>query len=148
MKIVTPRPEPPMSTPLRPAQPSDVHEIAQFDEFNGDRLREVEAGTCFVAVRAGQVIAYVSYDPRGLLGQPLLTCLCVREEFRRQGIATSLVRRVQSQASGRKLLSSTEDWCTGTQRILESLGWKKVGEIAGVNKDGSSEWFYSVELDR
>ncbi|MGM9486994.1 GNAT family N-acetyltransferase [Ideonella sp. YS5] len=138
--------DPSMPIRLRPAQPSDIAEIQEFDEFNGDRLREVEAGTCFVAVSAGKVIAYASYEPRGLLGQPLLTYLCVCDEFRRQGIATSLVSLVQSQASGRKLLSSTEDWCAGTQRIFEHLGWQKVGEIAGVNKDGSSEWFYAVDL--
>ena len=125
---------------------ADAAEIAGFDEFNGDRLREVEAGTCFVAISRGQVVAYASYEPRGLLGQPLLTYLCVHKPYRRQGIATSLVGLIQSQASGRKLLSSTEDWCTGTQRIFENLGWKKVGEIAGVNKDGSSEWFYAVDL--
>jgi GNAT superfamily N-acetyltransferase len=138
--------DPSTAIELRPAQPSDVAEIAEFDEFNGDRLREVEAGTCFVAVSTGKVVGYASYEQRGLLGQPLLTCLCVREAFRRQGIAMSLVSLVQSHASGRKLLSSTEDWCTATQRIFEHLGWQKVGEIAGVNKDGSSEWFYAVDL--
>jgi GNAT superfamily N-acetyltransferase len=135
-----------MAIELRLAQAADVAEISEFDEFNGDRLREVEAGTCFVAVGTGKVLGYASYEPRGLLGQPLLTYLCVQDAHRRQGIATSLVRLVQSRASGRKLLSSTEDWCLGTQRIFERLGWQKVGEIAGVNKDGSSEWFYAVDL--
>ena len=120
-----------MTIELRLAQAADVAEISEFDEFNGDRLREVEAGTCFVAVSMGKVVGYASYEPRGLLGQPLLTFLCVRDSLRRQGIATSLVSLVQSRASGRKLLSSTEDWCVGTQRIFEHLGWQKVGEIAG-----------------
>jgi GNAT superfamily N-acetyltransferase len=136
-----------MEIQTRAALSSDVEAIAAFDEFNGSRLREAEAGTCFVAVHQDQVIAYASYEPRGLLGQPLLTYLCVRQEFRRQGIATSLVRLVQSVATGRKLLSSTEDWCTGTQRIFENLGWKRVGQISEINKDGSSELFYAVALD-
>ncbi|WP_200228856.1 hypothetical protein [Rubrivivax gelatinosus] len=66
-----------MTIETRPAWPSDVEAIARFDEFNGDRLREIEAGTCFVALSDGRVVAYASYEPRGLLGQPLLTYLCV-----------------------------------------------------------------------
>ncbi|MBZ8140044.1 hypothetical protein CLD22_09060 [Rubrivivax gelatinosus] len=135
-----------MTIETRPAWPSDAEAIARFDEFNGDRLREIEAGTCFVALSDGRVVAYASYEPRGLLGQPLLTYLCVCADSRRQGIATQLVKLVQSRAAGRKLLSSTEDWCVGTQRIFERLGWERVGEISGVNKDGSSEWFYAVDL--
>jgi GNAT superfamily N-acetyltransferase len=135
-----------MTIQTRLAQPSDSDTIATFDEFNGSRLREIEAGTCFVALSHDAVVAYASYEPRGLLGQPLLTYLCVRQEFRRQGIATLLVQLIQSRATGRKLQSSTEDWCVGTQRIFEGLGWKKIGEISEVNKDGSSEWFYAVNL--
>jgi GNAT superfamily N-acetyltransferase len=86
------------------ARPVDVATLATFDEFNGDRLREVEAGTCFVAVHQDQVVAYASYEPRGLLGQPLLTYLCVSKPYRRQGIGTALVKLVQSRATGRKLL--------------------------------------------
>ena len=88
---------PSMPIRLRPAQPSDIARIAEFDEFNGDRLREVEAGTCFVAVSAGKVIAFASYEPRGLLGQPLLTNLCVHDEFRRHDrrLLTSPAARLQ-----------------------------------------------------
>lgn len=136
-----------MNESTRVAVPGDVSAIAAFDEFNGDRLREVEAGTCFVAVHQDEVVAYASYEPRGLLGQPLLTYLCVHPSHRRQGIGTALVKQIQSVATGRKLLSSAEDWCTGTQRIYEGLGWKKVGQIAEINKDGSSEWFYAISLD-
>jgi GNAT superfamily N-acetyltransferase len=135
-----------MPYPTRPALPGDIVAIVAFDEFNGSRLREIEAGTCFVAVHQDQVVAYASYEPRGLLGQPLLTYLCVSKPYRRQGIGTALVKLVQSRATGRKLLSSTEDWCTGTQRIFEGLGWKKVGQISEVNKDGSSEWFYAIAI--
>lgn len=137
-----------MTIETRPAHPSDGEAIARFDEFNGDRLPEIEAGTCFVALAGERVVGYASYEPRGLLGQPLLTFLCVSVDFRRQGIATRLVRFVQSRAAGRKLLSSTEDWCVGTQRIFECLGWERVGQISGVNKDGSAEWFYAVDLGR
>jgi predicted GNAT family acetyltransferase len=73
--------------------------------------------------------------------------LCVSKEHRRQGVATSLVRHVQSVAKGRKLISSTEDWCVGTQRIFERLGWTPIGTIAHVNKDGSTELFYAVAID-
>ena len=135
-----------MSIKIQIARVSDITSIIEFDEFAGDRVREIEAGTCFVAFKKEQIVAYVSYEPRGLLGQPLLTFLCVRKEFRRQGIALAMVKFVQDRLNTTMLLSSTEDWCVGTQSIFERLGWKKLGEIAGVNKDGSSEWFYGIDL--
>ena len=137
-----------MSLKIRPAVARDVDVITQFDEFGGDRSDEVTAGACIVGELEGAVVAYASYQPRGLLGQPLLTFLCVKKEKRRQGIACALVQAVQSMAKGRVLISSTEDWCAGTQRILERLGWKRIGKLSGVNKDGSDELFYAVALSR
>jgi GNAT superfamily N-acetyltransferase len=136
-----------MNIQIRLAVSEDAASIKSFDEFAGSRHREIEAESCLVALIDDQVVAYASCEPHGLLGQPLLTFLCVRPEFRRRGLATELVKAVQFRARGRKLLSSTEDWCTGTQRIFERLGWKKVGEISGVNKDGSSEWFYAIQIE-
>jgi ribosomal protein S18 acetylase RimI-like enzyme len=108
---------------------------------------EIIAGQCFVAEDRDIVIGYASYEPRGLLGQPLLTYLCIKPEFRRQKIATSLVKKIQEIAKGRKLISSTEEWCIGTQKIFESLGWRRIGQISEINKDGSNEIFYAATLD-
>jgi ribosomal protein S18 acetylase RimI-like enzyme len=137
----------PALTEIRVGDLSDQASIAGIDEFGGNRLDEIEAKCLFVATRQGAVIGYASCEPRGLLGQPMLTYLCVDKESRRQGVATSLVRHVQSVAKGRKLISSTEDWCIGTQRIFERLGWARIGSIAQVNKDGSSELFYAIPID-
>lgn len=131
---------------IRPAVPADLPAILGFDEFGGDREREIDDGHCLVACIGDEVIGYASHAPRGLLGQPLLGYLCVHKTFRRRGAATALVQAVQHRAQGRKLISSTEDWCVGTQRIFEQLGWQKVGEIASINKDGSAEWFYAIDL--
>lgn len=132
---------------IRLAVPSDLQAIERFDEFGGSRQQEVAAGTCLVATNAEEhIIGYASYEPRGLLGQPLLAFLCVHPELRRQGAATALVRAVQSVAVGRTLISSTEDWCVGTQRIFERLGWHRIGHISDVNKDGSTELFYAISL--
>lgn len=135
-----------MSIQIRLATPADLKAIEPFDEFGGSRQKEIEQATCLVAVQGEVVVGYASYEPRGLLGQPLLTYLCVRPESRRQGAAMSLVRAVQAAARGRKLISSTEDWCVGTQRIFERLGWSRIGQISEINKDGSTEWFYAVGL--
>jgi GNAT superfamily N-acetyltransferase len=135
-----------MSFQVRPASLADLEAVERFDEFGGNRQQEIAAGTCLVASNAEVIIGYSSYEPRGLLGQPLLSFLCVHPEFRRQGVATALVKAVQSVAKGRKLISSTEDWCVGTQRIFERLGWNRIGQISEVNNDGSTEWFYAIDL--
>ena len=131
---------------IRVARSEDLGSIKEFDEFLGSRADEISLGNCFVAFVESKLVAYASYSPQGLLGQPLLTFLCVRRDFRRQGMAIRLIQHVQPQAQGRILISSTEDWCVGTQGIFDRLGWKRLGEIAGVNKDGSSEWFYGISL--
>lgn len=135
-----------MTHHIRLATSSDLQAIEGFDEFGGSRQQEVAEGNCLVATNGEVVIGYASYAPRGLLGQPFLGYLCVHTAFRRQGVATALVRRVQSVAQGRQLISSTEDWCVGTQRIFEQLGWRRIGAIAEVNQDGSTEWFYAIQL--
>jgi len=145
LRGVRPNPDP-MHFEVRPATPADLEAVERFDEFGGNRQQEIAAGTCLVACNAEVIVGYASYDPRGLLGQPLLGYLCVRPQFRRQGVATALVKKVQSVAKGRKLISSTEDWCVGTQRIFERLGWSRIGQISEVNKDGSTEWFYAITI--
>lgn len=99
-----------------------------------------------VAERKGEAVAYASFQPVGLLGQPLLTYLCVAPTARRQGLGKKLIAAIQQTARGRMLLSSTEDWCVASQKIFTGLGWRKIGELASVNKDGSTEYFYAVDL--
>jgi GNAT superfamily N-acetyltransferase len=137
-----------MQIEIRPALINDLEAIICFDEFGGDRSAEIQAGTCLIARCGIDIVGYASYEPRGLLGQPFLSFLCVVKSARRQGVATALLQAVKAVASGRKLISSTEDWCVDTQRIFERLGWVRIGTITGVNKDGSAEWFYAVDLNR
>jgi GNAT superfamily N-acetyltransferase len=131
---------------IRPATAADEPAILPFDAFAGDRGSEILAGHCVVAQADGQVVAYASWAPAGLLGQPFLTDLCVRPSHRRQGLAMALIRHIQGVATGRKLISSTEDWCVEMQRIFQRLGWQRVGEISTINQDGSVEFFYAVTL--
>ncbi|SUX54296.1 GNAT family N-acetyltransferase [Chromobacterium vaccinii] len=132
---------------IRHADESDQAHIARFDEMGGNRQQEIASGCCLVAEQHDQVVAYASYQPTGLLGQPLLTYLCVTPAMRGQGIGRKLVEAIQNAAKGRMLLSSTEDWCLASQKIFTGLGWRKIGELAGVNKDGSTEYFYAVDLN-
>jgi GNAT superfamily N-acetyltransferase len=92
------------------------------------------------------VVAYASWAPAGLLGQPFLSDLCVRPSHRRLGLATARIRHIQGAATGRKLISSTEDWCVEMQQIFERLGWQRAGTIATINQDGSVEVFDAVPL--
>lgn len=133
-------------TEIRLAAGADLAAVRAFDEFKGSRETEIRNGTCWLAWRDGVVVGYASYEPSGLLGQPLLTFLCVRKDCRRQGIALRLVEAVVAAARGRVLVSSTEDWCTASQGIFAKLGWRPIGRIEGVNKDGSAELFYSTPL--
>jgi GNAT superfamily N-acetyltransferase len=136
-----------MQPRIRNGLQADIPLIEAFDEFVGDRPSEIEAGTLFVAEVNEVVVGYASYSPYGLLGQPMLTYLCVKNSHRRKGVARSLVKHVQRSVRGRVLISSTEDWCEEMQRLFEGLSWRRAGELSGVNKDGSKEVFYTVAID-
>lgn len=131
---------------IRRGHENDLPLIAEFDEMGGSRQQEIAAACCLVAEQHGQVVAYASLQPAGLLGQPLLTYLCVAPTARRQGIGKRLIEAIQQIARGRMLISSTEDWCIASQKIFIGLGWRKIGELASVNKDGSTEFFYAIGL--
>ena len=131
---------------IRRATEDDLAAIESFDEMGGDRSAEIAMGVCWVATCDVSVVAYASYAPVGLLGQPLLTYLCVHRAFRRRGLALALVQHIQSTVRGRMLIASTEDWCLDSQGLFEKLGWQKIGELSGINKDGSTEYFYAIEL--
>ncbi|MEO2219571.1 GNAT family N-acetyltransferase [Chromobacterium vaccinii] len=128
------------------ANTNDLPLIAEFDEMGGNRRQEIDNHCCLVVELGGETIAYASFQPAALLGQPLLTYLCVASDLRGQGIGGRLVQAIQQIARGRMMLSSTEDWCVASQRIFIRLGWRKIGELAGVNKDGSTEYFYAIDL--
>ena len=130
---------------IRQATHKDIAHIESFDEMGGSRAEETASGCCIVATTGDQIVGYASYAPRGLLGQPLLTYLCVAPAHRKQGLGSKLVQAVQHQARGRKLISSTEDWCVETQRIFERLGWQRIGALSGINKDGSTELFFAID---
>ncbi|MCD4502195.1 GNAT family N-acetyltransferase [Chromobacterium vaccinii] len=131
---------------IRHGHENDLPLIAEFDEMGGSRQQEIATECCLVAEHGGETVAYASFQPAGLLGQPLLTYLCVASDLRGQGIGGRLVEAIQQIARGRMMLSSTEDWCVASQRIFIRLGWRKIGELAGVNKDGSTEYFYAIDL--
>ena len=133
-------------TATRLATAADLEAVRAFDEFKGSRETEIRNGTCWVECRDTVVVGFASFEPWGLLGQPLLTYLCVRKEHRREGIARQLVQAVTAAARGRVLISSTEDWCVASQGLFTGLGWTPIGRIEGVNKDGSAELFYSIPL--
>ncbi len=75
-----------------------------------------------------------------------MTYLCVPEKHWGEGVATGLIRFVQERAVGRKLLSSSQQWCVQMQLFFGQLGWTQVGEIRGVNRDGSTDWFYAYDI--
>ena len=103
-------------------------------------------GRLLVAEWHGAVAGYASVMPAGLLGQPFLAYLCVRPDLRRRGVARTLVRAVQTGTTGRMLLTSTEDWCAEAHSLFTSVGGQRVGELAQVNRDGSTEVFYQLPL--
>ena len=96
-------------------------------------------GRCLVAASDGGVLGYVSWRPRGFVGNPLVTCLCVREDARRRGVGRTLLDAARARIGPVKTFVSTEVGNEAMRALLPRLGWVEAGTVAKVNADGEGE---------
>jgi ribosomal protein S18 acetylase RimI-like enzyme len=129
---------------IRRASYDEAKAIKAWDEFVGDRRIDNWRGEMFVAENDGDVVAYVSYSSNLFYNRPFIALLCVKPPHRRQGIAKKLVKQVLASYAGLDVWTSTEDWNNAAISLFESLGFKKMGAIKGLNKDESVEVYFAL----
>lgn len=94
---------------IRLRRKKDLKQIEAFDEFGGDREQEVLEQRLEVCLIENRVVGYISVISYSCLcGHPIISFLCIQPEYRRQGIASQLLTKVESHYSGQKLFISTE----------------------------------------
>jgi GNAT superfamily N-acetyltransferase len=131
---------------IRLGTPNDFPAINAFDPFAGDRQLELSTGSILIAEIDSQVIAYVTFTPTGFIGRPFIHFLAVTPAFRRQGIATNLLRAVATRIGPNRLFISTEEGNTPMLQLLKKDGWTNAGCVHHVNDNGSPECFFYREI--
>lgn len=102
--------------------------------------RAVAARQCWLARDGGDIAGFAVFD-RSLYDQPFVSLLYVAPERRRQGIATALMRHVESICPTGKLFTSTNDSNAPMQRLCEALGFVRSGHIENLD-EGDPEIIY------
>ncbi len=108
--------------------------------------RAAAAGECWLAREGADIVGFAVFD-RSLYDQPFVSLLYVVPEQRRNGIATDLMRHVESICPGRKLFTSTNESNTPMQRLCERLGYVRSGWIENLD-EGDPEIIYFKRLSR
>jgi GNAT superfamily N-acetyltransferase len=120
--------------------------IARFDVFLGDRRLDMQRGEILVATTEGDVaIAYARITRAEFMNWPLLSAVCVREDYRRQSIGYRLVNRLIEQPQITRIYSTTEGGNTPMLELFAKIGAKSVGYIDDLNMSGERELVFRLK---
>ena len=114
----------------------------------GDRREDIEKGELFVAdLPDAQAVAYLKLSSYALFHKPFVVYLVVNPQYRRKGVAMQLLLGIEQYVGWHRLFISTEKRNEAMHALLPKAGYKRCGEIDGLNADGATECFYCKDLD-
>ena len=133
---------------VRRATYDEAKRIKEFDVFVGDRRVDNWRGELLVCAEGGTVHGFVTYSSNLFYNRPFISLLCVREEYRRRGMAAALAERVLDIYDGLDVWTSTELGNEPAIRLFHKLGFSQKGRIEGLDDDQSVELFFCREARR
>ena len=92
----------------------------------------IKAGQCLVAIVDEGIIGFAVLD-QSFFGQGYISLLRVHPEHRRRGVATALVRHIESICPTEKLFTSTNESNEPMQRLCQTLGFVRSGYIENLD---------------
>lgn len=131
---------------IRLATASDLPLVLATDHMRADPERReflrtaIELNRCWLVEASGECAGYVVADET-FFGNPFIALVMVSPTFRRGGVATALMRHVESLFSGRKLFTSTNQSNAPMQALLQRLGYVRSGVIENLD-EGDPELVY------
>ena len=131
---------------IRYGKQEDLIQIEAFDIFGGNRKQEILEQRLQVYISENKVIGYISLVENScLFGHPLITFLCLHPQYRRQGIASTLLSAVEQRYIEQKLFISTESNNSIMLNLIKNREYILSGSLSGLNDDGSDEvYFYKT----
>jgi GNAT superfamily N-acetyltransferase len=140
---------------VEPAGAGDLERIVAMDPRVADtpgrrefHERAFGANETLVARRRGEVVGFVVFD-RSFFEQPFISLLYVDPVNRRRGIATAIVRHVESICCEEKLFTSTNESNAAMHAFCGALGFAPSGRIDNLDEgDPEIVYFKRVGLTR
>ncbi|BCA62353.1 hypothetical protein HMP09_1587 [Sphingomonas sp. HMP9] len=132
-------------TAIRAAQPYDLSRLMAFDSFPGDRIAEIVERRMLVAEVDGVIAGYIAWQTGGCIGKDYVNKLVVDPDYRRHGIAQSLIAELKSILNGRVFIS-TGAHNSAAVRLLALTNWQLAGQIVGLRPAEEPEIFYYRDL--
>src|SRR5208282_1820668 len=125
---------------IEPATTQDFEHICVLDETahsgpsRGTIIgRALAESRCAIARVDGQVRGYV-IARHDFFGHAFVELLMVHPDFRRRGLATTLMRAVELDAPTEKLFTSTNQSNLPAQQLFERLGFIRSGVIENLDE--------------
>lgn len=131
---------------IRAGNINDLSVIEGFSTFTGSRREEIDDGRLHVVEVDGAIAGFVVESKKGLLGRLYVEYLAVKEEYRRQKIASRLLEHMEFNCLTNRLFISTESTNTPMLNLLESRGYEKSGAISNANLSGADEIYFYKEI--
>jgi GNAT superfamily N-acetyltransferase len=132
---------------VEPARAADLQPIIAMDPRVADtpgrrefHERAHAAGECIVARRGSEMAGFVVLD-RLFFGQRFVELLYVEPAHRRGGVATAMVRYIESLCPGEKLFTSTNESNAPMHAFCAALGFERSGRIDNLD-EGDPEIVY------
>ena len=130
-------------TNVRPASRQDINLIIELDSIaKQEQGRKtfitdaVAAGQCWVAVEAEEASALIGYGilNKSFFENDFIPLIVVKVSARRRGVATAILRTLESQSPG-KLFTSTNTSNIAMRQLLKRLGFVESGQIENLDDD-------------
>lgn len=93
-------------------------------------------------------VAFMRIDPCGMFSKfPLLRCIAVKPEYRNRGIAKEMLKYYENLFQDTKLFLCVSELNNRAKKLYLALGYKEVGNIPDLYRDGTSEYLMCKRID-
>jgi ribosomal protein S18 acetylase RimI-like enzyme len=119
----------------------EVMKIGSTADHTDFIKQSVKAGQCQAALMDDKVVGFGILGTSLLFHKAFMELLIVHPGYRRQGVGTAIIRRLEKLCATKKFFTSTNQSNIPAQKTYESLGFTRSGYIENLD-EGDPEIIY------